>query len=372
MKKMFLVLIVLCLASGSANPVFGTPPNTWVQTSDGLTAANNVDSFAFSPNYAVDNTVFAASSNVFKSTNGGLTWVPTTLNKTSGSLAFSSNNILMAATSSGVHVTLNGGVNWNGIHNNLPAAGNTKVVAFSPDYAVDQNIFAGTNANGLYKAIWDGNISNLPNWVRVPDIPTDAQVTRLVFSPNYAIDHIIFAGVPSATGTGRGIYKSTDGGGSWRLINTNNWNPQRTLSIESLAISPNFPNDGTLFTSLHPGVYKSTDGGESWTLLAGAENILLLTQAVSPNFAVDGTVFGAGTLCEGACLTTNGGKSWRLLNAGFPPALGMNIRTLAIPPNQTNQPFNVFSGNASSGTTTPPVWQMLYQNWRLFLPLILR
>ena len=124
------------------------------------------------------------------------------------------------------------------------------MVAFSPNYASDHTIFAGTSANGLYKATWD-SILNLPTWTQVPNIPVDAQVTRLVFSPNFAADHIVFAGVP--IGAGRGIYKSTDGGGSWRAIGINNWNPQRTLTIESLAISPNFPNDGTLFTSLHPG-----------------------------------------------------------------------------------------------------------------------
>lgn len=369
MKKMFLVLTLLCLALGLANPVFGSPAlfNTWYQTSTNL-PGDDVNSIAFSPNYAINNTVFAASSNVFKSTDGGLTWGPTQLNKAANSLAFSSDNVLTAATSSGVYVTQDGGVNWNPIHNNLPAAGNTKVVAFSPDYANDHTIFAGTSSNGLYKATWDGNISHLPNWARVPNIPTDAQVTRLAFSPNYAADHTVFAGVP--IGTGRGIYKSTDSGGSWRAITINNWNPQRTLSIESLAISPNFPNDGTLFTSLHPGVYKSNDGGESWNILAGAENMLLLALAVSPNYAVDGTVFGAGTLCDGACLTVDGGKSWKLLNAGFPTQLNMNIRTLAIPPNQSSQPFNLFSGNASA-ITPFSVWQMLFQNWRLFLPLTL-
>ena len=96
--------------------------------------------------------------------------------------------------------------------------------------------------------------------------------------------------------------------------------------------------------------------------------MLLLALAVSPSFAVDGTVFGSGTLCDGACLTVDGGKSWKLLNAGFPTQLNMNIRTLAIPPNQSSQPFNLFSGNASA-ITPFSVWQMLFQNWRLFLPL---
>jgi photosystem II stability/assembly factor-like uncharacterized protein len=164
MKKTVLVLTLLILGIGWATPPCGTPGtlNTWYQTSTNL-PGDDVNSIAFSPNYAINNTVFAASSNVFKSTDGGLTWGPTQLNKAANSLAFSSDNVLMAATSSGVYVTQDGGVNWNPIHNNLPAAGDTKVVAFSPDYANDHTIFAGTSSNGLYKATWDGNISHLPN-----------------------------------------------------------------------------------------------------------------------------------------------------------------------------------------------------------------
>ena len=73
MKKMFLVLTLLCLALGLGNPVFGSPAlfNAWYQTSTNL-PGDDVNCIAFSPNYAINNTVFAASSNVFKSTDGGI------------------------------------------------------------------------------------------------------------------------------------------------------------------------------------------------------------------------------------------------------------------------------------------------------------
>jgi hypothetical protein len=374
MKTTFLLLAFCVLSIGLAAPVLGAPgsPNTWVQTSSGM-PDYDVSSIAFSPNYATDHTVFAATyAGVYKSTDSGISWVLASPSMTyhCGPLAFSPNyaidKVLMVAVSQGIYVTKNDGVSWTAIHNNLGTKF-IEVVAFSPNYIDDHTLFAGTFSNGLYKANWDSDTANLPNWTPVSTIPTDGKVTRLVFSPNFAADHIAFAGVP--IGTGRGIYKSTNSGVSWRAIN--NWNPQRTLAVESLAISPNFQNDGTLFTSLHPGVYKSIDGGESWNILAGAENMLLLALAISPDYAIDGTVFGAGTLCEGACLTTNGGRSWRLLNAGFPIQSGMNIKTLVIPTNETKQPFNIFSGNAS-GQTPFPVWQMLYQNWRLFLPMTIR
>ena len=133
MKKMFLVLALLCLALGLANPVFGSPAlfNTWYPTSTNL-PGDDVNSIAFSPNYAINNTVFAASSNVFKSTDGGLTWGPTQLKKAANSLAFSSDNVLMAATSSGVYATLDGGVIWNPIHTICPQPGIPRLWPFHP------------------------------------------------------------------------------------------------------------------------------------------------------------------------------------------------------------------------------------------------
>jgi hypothetical protein len=68
--------------------------------------------------------------------------------------------------------------------------------------------------------------------------------------------------------------------------------------VQSLAISPNYASDSTVFVSLffNQGVYKSTDGGESWTQMNnGLSEETVLSIAISPNYANDPTVF-AGTL----------------------------------------------------------------------------
>src|SRR5438477_10566441 len=59
--------------------------------------------------------------------------------------------------------------------------------------------------------------------------------------------------------SGPGVFKSTDGGTTWRAVNTG-LDPRRCCF--ALAIDPQTPT--TLYASTDGGVFKSTDGGESW------------------------------------------------------------------------------------------------------------
>ena len=90
-------------------------------------------------------------------------------------------------------------------------------------------------------------------------------------------------------------------GTNWRAINPEGIDPI------SLAISPDFSNDNTLFMGLDGwdmGVFRSTDGGDSWQevyegLRGSAHGGWVV---LSPNFASDRTVFaGRG----------NGGVVWQ-------------------------------------------------------------
>lgn len=129
--------------------------------------------------------------------------------------------------------------------------------------------------------------------------PEGGYVLSLAISPNYATDGTVFAG------TGGGVYKSTDGGARWALVNVPTLNP----NVNSLAISPNYATDGSVFAGTgDDGVYKSTDGGASWALVnSGLTSTHINSLAVSPNHAADGTVF-AGTY-DGVYKSTNGGAS---------------------------------------------------------------
>lgn len=89
-----------------------------------------------------------------------------------------------------------------------------------------------------------------PDWVRA-----------LVLLPDFESDGTLFASLDE------GVIKSTDGGRTWQPANIglplkDDGNPP---SVLSLAISPDYPADGTLFVGLvDHGVYRSVNGGESW------------------------------------------------------------------------------------------------------------
>jgi len=65
-----------------------------------------------------------------------------------------------------------------------------------------------------------------------------------------------------------GLFKSTDGGASWRNLFAS--------SVYAVAINPQNPS--TIYAGTDNGVAQSTDSGESWTPIPGAPGrIRLLT-----------------------------------------------------------------------------------------------
>ena len=105
-------------------------------------------------------------------------------------------------------------------------------------------------------------------------------------------------------------------GTNWRAISPEGIDPI------SLAISPDFSNDSTLFMGLDGwdmGVFRSTDGGDSWQevyegLRGSAHGGWVV---LSPNFASDRTVF-AGRGNGGVVRSTDSGDSWKKANSGLP------------------------------------------------------
>lgn len=125
--------------------------------------------------------------------------------------------------------------------------------------------------------------------------------TTVALSPHFAADRTVFAGVTGA------VLRSEDGGQNWAI----NTLPSPPPVVSTLAVSPNYAHDGTVFAGmLEDGVLHSNNRGERWTAWNfGLLDLHILALAVSPDFADDETLF-VGT-DSGIYRSTNGGRAWR-------------------------------------------------------------
>jgi photosystem II stability/assembly factor-like uncharacterized protein len=83
------------------------------------------------------------------------------------------------------------------------------------------------------------------------------------------------------------------------------------LNVFSMAISPGFAEDETLFVGTESGIFHSTNGGRAWQETAFELDLApVLCLALSPGYADDETLF-AGTASSGLLRSADGGQSWQ-------------------------------------------------------------
>jgi photosystem II stability/assembly factor-like uncharacterized protein len=249
---------------------------TWQATPSDIPYSDPVLDYGLSPNFAADNTVFAATwGDVLKSTDGGQTWTATGL--MSGSLPgfiyrvaaapdYSSSGLVLAGSDyygEQLYVSRDAGATWEDPQDVAAARG----IAFSPDFASDQTLFAA-GATGISKSD-DVAVS----WTSV----LTKVVRSLAISPDFANDQTLFAGGANSPDTAV-FYRSVDGGSSWI---------SRTIAadikfINALAPSPAYASDKTLFAGTNAGLFWSEDGGDSWLLIDAYMGQNVHSLAISP------------------------------------------------------------------------------------------
>ncbi len=101
-----------------------------------------------------------------------------------------------------------------------------------------------------------------------------------------------------------GIFKSTDGGTTWGVINAGLTNPV----IQALAMDPT--NPAIIYAGASDGLFKSTDGGNNWALILMP---IKITNGNITSLAIDpvtpSTIY-AGTNGGGTLKSTNSGAGW--------------------------------------------------------------
>jgi len=225
---------------------------------------------------------------------------------------------IYAAAESGLFITLSDGRRWDR-YDETPVVP-FRSVAPCPLWGSCHALMAGTQ-NGLLFTPDD----NLEPWRWLPG-PHPVNAGSVAASPTYSTDNTLFAGTDS------GIYRSTTRGWSWQLVALGSLAGDDTV-FPSVCLSPAYATDGTVFatyedrTLAQTALYKSTDRGATWTVSPGIGGGRAL--AVSPAYASDRTVFvGLGsTLFK----STDGGSTWNSYTVA-PPADGFLIFELQPSP----------------------------------------
>tara|TARA_B100001175_G_C19510104_1_gene643225 strand:+ start:1052 stop:4081 length:3030 start_codon:yes stop_codon:yes gene_type:complete len=191
-------------------------------------------------------------------------------------------------------------------------------------------IYAGSAGGGVWK-------SNDAGTTFYPIFDDHAQsIGAIELDPNDPNNTIyVGTGEPwprNSVSVGDGLYKSTDGGNNWKKIGLEN-----SERIANIIVNPKDSNEifvavlGALWSdSNERGVYKSSDGGKTW------KNILYVNESTgcadlamdptNPNvlyasmweFRRSGWSFNSGGDNSALFKSMDGGKNWKKIQNGFP------------------------------------------------------
>ena len=343
-------------------------------------------SFAVSPFFANDQTVFAGSAygGLFKSNNAGspnTTWKRVnaglepewvSVRSIVMSPRFPIDRTVYVGTERGVYKGVeqpDGNMQWSAMNSGLLRP-DVRAMGISPNFGSDGIIYAGVWGGDVYRLYNGANPAWVPQrrilnglWTWAVDLTQDGvllagtwgagptwpgilgrnvmpagtgwlypalpiapggELTTITTARTYCNGYSIFVGTWD-----RGLLKSDDAGATWSTV------PIPTnLPIRSISLSANYAHDLTLYVATWgAGVYRSMDGGGGWQQLnAGLTDTRVRAIAMSPNWASDGLVY-AGSDTQGVLRWDPSLNRWAPSNSGMP---NTRIMALAVSPNFSN------------------------------------
>lgn len=248
------------------------------------------------------NRVYAAAGTqgLFASTDRGRHWrlAPTRLAE-ARVVAAHDDTVLVAGTKGKVLQSDDRGGTWRDAS---AALAGKRVTAFA---FAGATAYAGTAADGVF--VRDGVA-----WRPLGPAKTPVAVIAVAGDTIY---------VGSFANTTRGLYRSTDGGTTWRKV--------RSDDVAAVVVDPARPASVYVVSAY---VFKSTDGGETWHR-AGPGLPRIRAKLISPTHVVfyrvmpdwlttlaldpaDPRRLFVGTAHNGVYTSANGGASWQPLNVG--------------------------------------------------------
>jgi len=142
--------------------------------------------------------------------------------------------------------------------------------------AVMGNIYKSTSERGVYRSMDGGK-----TWKKILFANEDAGAVDLTFDPNNP--RILYASTwkirrtpysLESGGEGSALWKSTDGGDNWENISENKGLPKGTLGIIGVTVSPaNSDRVWAIIEAEEGGVFRSDDAGKTWSKLNSDRNL---------------------------------------------------------------------------------------------------
>jgi uncharacterized protein (TIGR03437 family) len=214
-------------------------------------------------------------------------------------------------------------------------------------------MYAAAAAGGVWKSVDDGKI-----WKPLTDLLANLAVNALAIDPQNP--EVLYAGTGegyfnSDALRGAGIFKSFDGGASWRRLESTA--TPDFYYVNDIVVSPTKSNQ--LYTATRNGVFRSADSGSTWTPMSGIDRInggcldlvIRTDQPVGRDylFASCGTAVSSAQAGVQASIYRHinaaaGLSAWELVHT----EPGMGRTSLAIAPSNQNV---IYAASSESGAT---------------------
>lgn len=267
--------------------------------------------------------------------------------------------IYLGAASGGVWKSENGGTAWEPIFDDQPTQ---NIGALAIDQSNPSTIWVGTGEGnprnsmnlgmGLFKSV-DGGRS----WEHI-GLEATKTIHRIIVDPSDGNTVYVGAmGDPFTANTDRGLYKTTDGGKTWKKILYSN----EMSGIADLVMDPVNPNK--LFAALYEhkrtpyyftsggkgsGLFVTYDGGENWQQLGEREGLPAgeLGRIGLAIASSDPDRLYAKVEAEKNALyrSDDGGRSWQMINDNprFTNNRPFYFQELAVDSEDPNRLYNIY------------------------------
>src|SRR5437868_2759198 len=227
---------------------------------------------------------------VWKSTDGAMTWTPLFDKEGVGSIgslavATSNPNVVYVGTGEacirgnishgdGIYKTLDGGKTWKNVGlRDSRAVGKVIIDPDNPDrvfVAALGHPYGPNPERGIFRTTDGGK-----TWEKVLYKDENTGGIDIAFDPHNA--NILYASLwearrtpwsLSSGGPGSGLYRSNDGGSTWKRLEEHGL-PKGPYGRIGVAVAANSDRVYALIEAKDGGLYRSDDGGDTWDLVNG-------------------------------------------------------------------------------------------------------